>query len=730
MRTKRNIFLLLCVAALWTMSSCDDYFEEDGRIPSVEAHFLQATDYVLFDSAEESTKTIGVTSIETPWILNVPNDWLTANQTSGDGEQEEVYVTLTATANSSSYYRLSVLSLESGDKENYDYSQNIIAEQTCIEPNVYVSETEVKMSASASSATVSVSTNSPKIEVRAGEAWFTAVYNANTGEIIISTTENTTGYARTGRVYFDVYQKTGQYSSETKYTYYIEVTQSIPDITAAEQLLQFGNDPETKTIEINSDVAWNANTETSWIDVSPKSGKAGTSTLSVSVTAHNGTTVREGSVYITAGTKTIELSVLQSGIYINSNVEGNFLAFKAQGGTVPFAINTNLSFWKVLEKPDWLTVSPDNGGKGATTVKAQAVNNPLVSERTGKLVIGNDGMSYKLIFNITQEGKYFDDIEKTLQFGNTASTSTVDIKTDGVWTAETNCDWISLSPTTGSGIGTLYVTVSANDGDDERSGKVNVTVGTTVQSFIVCQKGRYFTIDRGSSSAIPSTGGGIDLSIATNQTWKAEVKNGSSWLTLSATAGEGDAELVITAKDNPSLESRTDTIIFTPANNQGVKFVVRQSGRYLKIDSEAIWFFSKGGKAKPITVDTDGTFRIEKQQGADWLTVTTNNNLVEIEAQPFDGDDSRTTTVAFYLTGLTGENSEAKVIDVTVGQYAKNTIFTRKDFDEDIDLEVTYKENAGFAIDGYGEDKDLSAPADEKTEIDRAEYGEDKNFDF
>ncbi|MCD8237698.1 MAG: hypothetical protein LUD00_13915 [Prevotellaceae bacterium] len=711
------------------MSSCDDYFEE-GRIPSVEANYLRTSDYIFFDNAEESTATMTITTIDTPWKLNIPNDWLTADRTSGSGEQEEVDVVLTAAANPSSFYRLSVLSLESGNKETYDFSQNIVAEQTSREPNVYVSETEVKMSASASSTTVSVESNSPKIEVYTKENWFTVSYNESAGIITISTTENITGNVRSGRVLFDVYRQTGQYVSETKQTYYMTVVQSVPDITVAEQNLQFNNDPETKNIEVKSDVSWSAYTYADWIEVSPEKGKAGVATLSVSVTANNTSTLREGSVFITVGTKTIELLVLQSGFYISSNVSDGKLSFTSMVSEKEFELNTNLSLWKIQEKPDWVTVTPGNGGKGKTVIKVKAADNPLVSKRTGKLVIGNDGIGYGLTINIEQAGKYFDAIEKTLQFGNTASSSTINIKTDGTWTAETDCDWISLTPAAGIGSGALSVAVTANESDDERTGRVNVTVGTTVQSFIVHQKGRYFTIDRGSSSAIPSIGGGIDLSISTNQTWRAELKNNSSWLTLSATAGQGDAELVITAKDNPSLESRTDTVIFTPANNQGVKFVVRQSGRYLKVDTEAVWFFSKGGKAKPISVDTDGTFRIEKQQDADWLTVTTNNNLVEIETQPFDGDNSRTATISFYLTGLSGENSEAKIIDVVVGQYAKNTIFTRKDFGEDIDLEVTYKDNAGFTINGYGEDKEFSAPAEEKTEIDRTEYGEDKNFDF
>ena len=106
---------------------------------------------------------------------------------------------------------------------------------------------------------------------------------------------------------------------------------------------------------------------------------------------------------------------------------------------------------------------------------------------------------------------------------------------------------------------------------------------------------------------------------------------------------------MISAQDNSSLESRTDTIVFTPANKQGVKLAVKQAGRYLKTDAQAVSFFYKGGTSAPVTVSTDGTFRVEKSSGADWLVVATNNNLLMFTAEPYSGNDKRTATVSLYL---------------------------------------------------------------------------------
>ena len=343
--------------------------------------------------------------------------------------------------------------------------------------------------------------------------------------------------------------------------------------------------------------------------------------------------------------------------------------------------------------------------------------------------MGNQGLSLADTLWVTQEGKSFGPLETVLQFENVASSNTLDISTDGDWTVTTSDGWITVAPSSGHGNGQVTVTVEANETDNERTGLLSVAVGGTVQYVNVVQKGRYFTIDRGPSASLPSKGGTIELGIATNQAWTAAVKNQSSWLALSATQGQGDAKLVISAQDNSSLESRTDTIVFTPANKQGVKLAVKQAGRYLKTDAQAVSFFYKGGTSAPVTVSTDGTFRVEKSSGADWLVVATNNNLLMFTAEPYSGNDKRTATVSLYLTGLSGDASEAKMVDIVVTQYSKNTQFVRDDYGEDVRLDVTYKDGALIIRSDYGEDKDLSPAPGTSGEISRDDYGTDQNLE-
>ena len=712
--------------------SCNDelYMGGVGVVPATKAYYLY-TNMLGFNLPDTVTElsTFGVECRNVPWRLDVADEWLKVSPAEGTGEDTFSIVSVGADVNPSTYYRYSVFSLESAiDTTVYRYSQQIWAEQ---QGNTGTSltvscEVPLRVSASAASETFTVETNAPKFDLRTDVDWLQATASGN--EVTFSVEANTTEDVRVGYIYFDTYRQEWQSSSPTIYTYYLEVRQESPEYSLSENSLAFRNTAGTKTVTLYCDLGWTASTTDSWIQVSPSSGSAGTVELSVSVTENGGVEERSGAVNLHVdGDFLIEIPVKQSGLYMDMT-ESRF-DFESGAASRTVSMSTNLSFWNVLEKPSWVSVSPESGEAGEHTLTINVEDNPNTTKREGRVVVGNQGLSLADTLWVTQEGKSFGPLETVLQFENVASSNTLDISTDGDWTVTTSDGWITVAPSSGHGNGQVTVTVEANETDNERTGLLSVAVGGTVQYVNVVQKGRYFTIDRGPSASLPSKGGTIELGIATNQAWTAAVKNQSSWLALSATQGQGDAKLVISAQDNSSLESRTDTIVFTPANKQGVKLAVKQAGRYLKTDAQAVSFFYKGGTSAPVTVSTDGTFRVEKSSGADWLVVATNNNLLMFTAEPYSGNDKRTATVSLYLTGLSGEASEAKMVDIVVTQYSKNTQFVRDDYGEDVRLDVTYKDGALIIRSDYGEDKDLSPAPGTSGEISRDDYGTDQNLE-
>lgn len=609
MKQKRIMkYLSGCLALLGLTVSCNDelYMGGVGVVPATKAYYLY-TNMLGFNLPDTVTElsTFGVECRNVPWRLDVADEWLKVSPAEGTGEDTFSIVSVGADVNPSTYYRYSVFSLESAiDTTVYRYSQQIWAEQ---QGNTGTSltvscEVPLRVSASAASETFTVETNAPKFDLRTDVDWLQATASGN--EVTFSVEANTTEDVRVGYIYFDTYRQEWQSSSPTIYTYYLEVRQESPEYSLSESSLAFRNTAGTKTVTLYCDLGWTASTTDSWIQVSPSSGSAGTVELSVSVTENGGVEERYGAVNLHVdGDFLIEIPVKQSGLYMDMT-ESRF-DFESGAASRTVSMSTNLSFWNVLEKPSWVSVSPESGEAGEHTLTINVEDNPNTTKREGRVVVGNQGLSLADTLWVTQEGKSFGPLETVLQFENVASSNTLDISTDGDWTVTTSDGWITVAPSSGHGNGQVTVTVEANETDNERTGLLSVAVGGTVQYVNVVQKGRYFTIDRGPSASLPSKGGTIELGIATNQAWTVAVKNQSSWLALSATQGQGDAKLVISAQDNPSLESRTDTIVFTPANKQGVKLAVKQAGRYLKTDAQAVSFFYKGGDI----CSCDGVYR-------------------------------------------------------------------------------------------------------------------------
>ncbi len=88
-----------------------------------------------------------------------------------------------------------------------------------------------------------------------------------------------------------------------------------------------------------------------------------------------------------------------------------------------------------------------------------------------------------------------DDISENLylssipDFEATGGTEEFTITSNVDWTISEDYDWVSVSPTTGSGIATISVTVDANETFEERSATITVTGGDLTRSLSFSQEG-------------------------------------------------------------------------------------------------------------------------------------------------------------------------------------------------------------------------------------------------
>ncbi len=484
-------------------------------------------------------------------------------------------------------------------------------------------------------------------------------------ELQISVTENTTNTSRSATIKLE----------GTNVTSSITVLQSAAGISTDQtSTIAFENTAGSCVINITAESAWTAETSQAWIMVSPESGTAGTSQLTVSTTPNESTNERNGFVYLKIADNTlVQIPVSQKGVFLT--VDPTSLQYESTSSQQSITIKSNIS-WSVLSAPSWLSFSEDKGN-GSAKITVTAQDNSLTTIREGEIIIGNEGSSLNATIKVSQTGKTFSDLIASLSFSDQAGQQYVDIETDGQWTATTDYSWINLDPVSGNGNGRLTVSVTENTSDEKRDGVVSVTVGNTTKNISVSQSGKYFTVNSGGQATIPSTGGSHIVAFNTNESWTA--KTSSSWITLSPTSGNGDATLTIKAGDNASIHARTDTTYITPEHIQSIKVITKQAARYLTVNTSRLSFFAKGGTSDVVTIDTDASFTVTTQDN--WLTIDQNGKTFTVSASENTLLDTRTGKITVSMTGLV--NNESYSVDIEVVQIAPGGTFTIHWFGED-----------------------------------------------
>ncbi|GHT38346.1 hypothetical protein AGMMS49965_01420 [Bacteroidia bacterium] len=124
--------------------------------------------------------------------------------------------------------------------------------------------------------------------------------------------------------------------------------------------------------------------------------------------------------------------------------------------------------------------------------------------------------------------------------------------------------WCIISPTSGTGNGTVTVEVLENTTTKSRVANVNVTTETTAQTVIVTQEAAPPTLILNTSliqaSAADTT---LTVVVTSNSEWK--VSSDAEWCTISPTSGADNGQFTVVVAQNTTSDSRLATITATAA---------------------------------------------------------------------------------------------------------------------------------------------------------------------
>lgn len=256
----------------------------------------------------------------------------------------------------------------------------------------------------------------------------------------------------------------------------------------------------------------------------------------------------------------------ESGCYYN--VTPSTVQVFEQGGSVQISISPSSThpegcWWEVRDSLDWVDVYPMSGmGNGTVTLTVAPG-----SGRFGRIDIGwQSGVDY---VDINQKECQYAISKTSESFSSSGGSCTVDVTTDTEcsvpvccsWAVTESHDWISVSPSSGTGNKPVTVIVDPNPGG-ARSGTVTIAG----KPFTISQDGQsggstcsYSISPQSKTFSYTGETTSITLTTGPDCTWQAV--SSRSWIDVQPTYGTGSMSVTITVDANTGSE-RTGTVTF------------------------------------------------------------------------------------------------------------------------------------------------------------------------
>ena len=311
-------------------------------------------------------------------------------------------------------------------------------------------------------------------------------------------------------------------------------------------------------------------------------------------------------------------------------------------GASEFSLNINSDLdWTILSS-DWLQANPASGKAGQATIKVTALPNNDTNERTGFVLFTIEGYKANGTYwqsgpriTVIQRGLYLSVAGSTsnldkpiIRLQSTAYTANVDIESNSKWKAEIDPssnadDWLSLSPASGEGNGTLQLTVKDNPNTIGRSAKVRVYIGnsfataTVSREITVMQNGKSVNLDK-STLYFNDKASTQEVKVIADDKWTASTDY--DWITVNPKSGDTNATLSVSVTENKQEGERIGEIGIT-MSDKTVKLSVVQRGKVIMLSDAPLKFSSVGGKGD-IYIATNDTWTAAVEESSNWLSVS------------------------------------------------------------------------------------------------------------
>jgi hypothetical protein len=327
-------------------------------------------------------------------------------------------------------------------------------------------------------------------------------------------------------------------------------------------------------------------------------------------------------------------------------------------------ITSNIA-WTASSDQKWLTINPTSGtgiGKLTFTATENTVNLSRIAIVT---VSAKDVLSQ--IITVTQAsvtGVATLGVSSTsVSITNEAnSLATVNVTSNAIWSASSNQSWLTVSPASGTGNGTLTFTATANPTTTARMATVTVSAtGVASQTIIVTQAAgtAVLIVSSNTLSMIKEANGTTSINIISNTEWI--VTSDQPWLIINPTSGKGNWILSFYAAENTTNISRTAIVTFSATGAVSQIVTVTQASAIgvatLEVSSTTVSIAKEEKSLATVEVTSNATWSASSNQT--WLTINpasgTGNGKLTFTATANPTTTERTAIVTVSATGVASQ---------------------------------------------------------------------------
>jgi hypothetical protein len=250
----------------------------------------------------------------------------------------------------------------------------------------------------------------------------------------------------------------------------------------------------SENFSITSNVEWTIDVDADWLTVNPLSG-FDEGTIMVIANSENPSTSNSRTATITvSGTEGVSpqtITVIQAPqCYFSVEPIGITLNYES-GSFASFTISSN-SGWSISNNASWISVSPTSGsGDAIITVTSSSANPSTTTSRSATVTV--TGCSGSVTITLTQEPSpdtpYLTvNLTSLTLDADQVSNSEIVISSNISWNVTDNADWLTVSPTSGTGDANLQITATENTTIENRIATISISGSDITREVNITQE--------------------------------------------------------------------------------------------------------------------------------------------------------------------------------------------------------------------------------------------------